>query len=1299
MSDNMAGEIIKVYNTFENARAGGTTGQVTVGTVSSNGGAVYNSTLLVPFFLFKEYWYRIETTDPPQAVLIDWDDGEDNSPELSNVELIEPAKDVNYVITSHIYTRHGSFFPLIRVLGANGFYSKWYTNDANPGYTELEDLKFHTNSSNVTAGPQEYSVVRAEKSGTDKIPHFIPANRQPIAVLKADKRRIQAGIDNNLIAGTSPVLYAYTDSAALKADIASGSLTVTLTASSAESNQVREYASVPIHTATSVESANWTNDNLEDDTVPKGSVYSPATNEKTTITIPSADIADTTPSSENAGGWSRPTAGATPYILIYDSSNDSSKFNVFCTHPAVAQVTTLTFTGTTKSDYGGSLSASTGYIKLATPTGINLHWWFDTTGSQTVPSSITLETYKEEIDISGATTAADIAQLVKNAIDNGMPFTNHLNQPDSVNPFTAIVADNVVTVTTNSAGKVANVTTLNGLSNNPLSAPHTTVGEDAGSAPSGSLGTDISVTIASGDSAATIASAMATVLEARSEFTASAASNVITLERVTAGVTQNSTASGTPAYGLAIVDGTGSTGSVNNINKLYKAELSHINKLGTITGTTEHDRVYIMCHDFDGTTGDEDPQPTTDRCIAIISNGNPMTEWNDSYNTTVLDASESYPVASNVRIQDYSYDLDKRNVTGSIQYNVNAITTGSTSDSIDTGLVSHLTDIFGRTDAYAVTALNYANLDRIPVSYTFNHIGHPTDANYRFYNLQRLPRLQVEDNSLATSADASALTVSGDTIYGGQAGDIARYSNITSWNNDSNRNSGETNYMKLTAAQSFTKDATVTQANSGATGKVFRSTKDNKWLELYDVTGTFTTTASHTLSSSNAHDNDGSYPASQGMGTIRVLKEEYKTGRALMRVTNTSGRTNTASSRTSTSATAGETLSSTDTTFTVSDGGEFTAGDYIVGGTSATAEILKISSISTNDLTVTRGEFGTAPAEIANTTALYKLKANWMNTSQIFDTTDTILGGTGDFKLGAKTNNYDHAENFVCTVLPQKYDKLYFRVNNTLSDRATNPTITLSAYYTKRTIVSNIASYSWEPLQIEDNTTKLYGSGLIKWDIPEDWYNVIADDLTWDIVSEDGGASDIGTAWDKDGYGILIAINVVDTGTDRHKINITNVWPMIDEHTELITIEDPHHVSLNSISLAQSISYRRQGKYMIVEDRLGRADIRRIGAMGGVMSFGGIDLGSDKTGRDKIVSYQKEGTPVYIDVEHKDGDTTRFFGKITSVSEDFPTGKLSPKWALQMQVAYCIEYNSSGVMTSGKISLGGVVDNEPEYIL
>ena len=67
---------------------------------------------------------------------------------------------------------------------------------------------------------------------------------------------------------------------------------------------------------------------------------------------------------------------------------------------------------------------------------------------------------------------------------------------------------------------------------------------------------------------------------------------------------------------------------------------------------------------------------------------------------------------------------------------------------------------------------------------------------------------------------------------------------------------------------------------------------------------------------------------------------------------------------------------------------------------------------------------------------------------------------------------------------------------------------------------------------------------------------------------------------------------------------------------------------------------------MIVEDRLGKADIRRIGASGGRITFGGLDLGTDATGRDKILSYQKNGTPVFLDIEHKDGDKTRFFGVI-----------------------------------------------------
>jgi len=50
------------------------------------------------------------------------------------------------------------------------------------------------------------------------------------------------------------------------------------------------------------------------------------------------------------------------------------------------------------------------------------------------------------------------------------------------------------------------------------------------------------------------------------------------------------------------------------------------------------------------------------------------------------------------------------------------------------------------------------------------------------------------------------------------------------------------------------------------------------------------------------------------------------------------------------------------------------------------------------------------------------------------------------------------------------------------------------------------------------------------------------------------------------------------------------------------------------------------------------------------------------------------------------------------MSQDHPTGKLKPKFGLQMQVSHIITLNSSGAITSdGYISLGGQVD-EPDYV-
>ena len=139
------------------------------------------------------------------------------------------------------------------------------------------------------------------------------------------------------------------------------------------------------------------------------------------------------------------------------------------------------------------------------------------------------------------------------------------------------------------------------------------------------------------------------------------------------------------------------------------------------------------------------------------------------------------------------------------------------------------------------------------------------------------------------------------------------------------------------------------------------------------------------------------------------------------------------------------------------------------------------------------------------------------------------------------------------------------------------------------------------------------------------------------------------------------------------------------------------HVSLNSIGVTQSISYTHKGRHQIIENRLGKAEIRKIGSQGGIVNFGGIDF-SGTTDRAKINRFQANATPVYMDADHEDGSKTRFFGVITSMSQDHPTSKMKPKFGIQLQVSHIITINSSGAITSdGYISLGGEV-NEPTFL-
>jgi hypothetical protein len=184
-------------------------------------------------------------------------------------------------------------------------------------------------------------------------------------------------------------------------------------------------------------------------------------------------------------------------------------------------------------------------------------------------------------------------------------------------------------------------------------------------------------------------------------------------------------------------------------------------------------------------------------------------------------------------------------------------------------------------------------------------------------------------------------------------------------------------------------------------------------------------------------------------------------------------------------------------------------------------------------------------------------------------------------------------------------------------------------------------------------------------------------------------------------YGLMFLIETDSGAADKAGsygyTDILHTWPCSNSHSSLIDLIDPMCVSLNSRSFAQGISFVHKGKYQIVKDRLGKSDIRKIGSEGGTMKFGGIDLSSE-TDRLKFYEFQSQATPVYLDVEHRNGDFSRFFGVIIDMSEDHPTGKVIPKFGVSMVVSHMITMDSSGtILSDGYISLGGNID-EPSYL-
>tara|TARA_Y100000310_G_scaffold342718_1_gene447070 strand:- start:998 stop:3919 length:2922 start_codon:yes stop_codon:yes gene_type:complete len=329
-----------------------------------------------------------------------------------------------------------------------------------------------------------------------------------------------------------------------------------------------------------------------------------------------------------------------------------------------------------------------------------------------------------------------------------------------------------------------------------------------------------------------------------------------------------------------------------------------------------------------------------------------------------------------------------------------------------------------------------------------------------------------------------------------------------------------------------------------------------------------------------------------------------------------------------------------------------------------------------------------------------ELTATWNDISaRNTDDTLEIIGGSSSYQLRDSSNLTDHPRNHLFIAKTDKFDRIFFRMNNTNIVAESNwpPSVVITAYYANGT--------TWEPLEIIDETQGLQTSGSIKFTTPHDWYKgqyTHIDSGAWGGPIQQHG-DEAGTApsdlWDFNAYGLLISFTVKGSSNNETKFKCMNVWPYNNSHSQLVEVVDSHHISLNDITLAQSISFGRSAKVISVEDKFGKADIRKIGASGGSITLGGIDLGGSVDDRKTLVGYQKNGTPVFYDISHKSGDITRFFGVITRLTEDHPAGLMYPKWAVTLQTSHVLELSSDGTINSDKISIGGALVDDGKYLL
>ena len=628
------------------------------------------------------------------------------------------------------------------------------------------------------------------------------------------------------------------------------------------------------------------------------------------------------------------------------------------------------------------------------------------------------------------------------------------------------------------------------------------------------------------------------------------------------------------------------------VNNMLEGDASNLSRL------FPREKVHILIYSHDNTSNDPEVpigSETTEMKETVtachVSLGNPIVTAESSEYTVVADGSSSYSRHSNEKIEYYNFDTGK-------------LTDGfSIANSDDATQVSPV--------------LQYSNQESPikKVSYSFDiFAGDQTDSYNRFYDTERLIRLQVEQDS-----DDFAMT----------SGDTKKYSFLDHWD-VTNFNDGTAEVPEYLATQG------LMQFFSEGSGS-------DIWTDVGSVVNN--ANGNSFTNGTCDYNND---PTIDHDADSRIVPGLLVSGPGIP------------------------------------------AGAFVQSVNSTTS--FEIGALNTGGAVSTTGG---------------------SRTNQTLTFTGKIFGGPAGtmHSLHSATPISATADNFLLMVKKHKFNKIYFRMDN--DARFDNVNGGNSEYEVKLSLMYTSPD-GWRPLKFRDTTVphipdgvatgygqtfSLQTSGSITFDMPQDWISTIHDDveIAGGILVGDE-PMDVGTVspndqWTDNGFGLLLAINVNEA--TNVTTNCVRVHTYDNSFSQLIKVIDPMCISINSIGVTQSLSFKRGGTYVSLNNRLGKKELRRIGVSGGSIRFGSIDL-SGTTDRDTVITHQKQGNRVYYDFKRPDGSFVRFYGIITDVSEDLPVGLQHPKLGIDMNVEYIIEYTSAGIWTK-KHSLGGEVIDEPRF--